>query len=185
VAVGDVTQLLYRVRGGDHGAHTELMGLVYQELRALAGRYMRREDVGHTLQPTALVHEAFIRLIEIKEVEWQDRAHFFAMAAQLMRRVLVDHAREQKAAKRGGGQQVYQLEEAFVLAEGRSDQLLELDELLDRLKILDLRKAKIVEMRFFGGLTEDEIAEVLGVSARTIKREWAFSRAWLLAEMSK
>lgn len=185
LAAGEVTEVLLRVRDGENGARAELMTLVYHELKALASRYMRREDVGHTLQPTALVHEAFLRLVDIREVQWRDRTHFFALAAQLMRRVLVDHAREQKAQKRGGGAVALQLEEGLVLGEGRSDQLLDLDAALERLTAMDPRKAKIVELRFFAGLTEEEIGLALELSTRTVKREWAFARAWLLEEMQR
>ena len=180
---GEVTLLLGRLKAGDEAAHSQLMTVVYDELRRLAGKLMRDESPGHSLQATALVNEAYMRLVNVNEVDWQGRAHFFAIAAQIMRRVLVDHARHKKAQKRGGGHGTLNLDEAIIFATQHSPQLLALDEALARLEQIDPRKSRIVEMRFFGGLTEDEVAGVLGIAPRTVKREWSFARAWLHAEM--
>lgn len=180
---GEVTVLLGRLKAGDAAAHAQLMNVVYDELRRLAAKLMRDESPGHSLQATALVNEAYMRLVNVNEVDWQGRAHFFAIAAQIMRRVLVDHARHKKAQKRGGGQSALNLDEAIVFATQHSPQLLALDEALGRLEQIDPRKSRIVEMRFFGGLTEEEVAGVLGIAPRTVKREWSFARAWLHAEM--
>ncbi|MCC7154214.1 MAG: sigma-70 family RNA polymerase sigma factor [Bryobacterales bacterium] len=180
---GEVTLLLGRLKAGDPAAQSQLMNVVYDELRRLAAKLMRDESPGHSLQATALVNEAYMRLVNVNEVDWQGRAHFFAIAAQIMRRVLVDHARHKKAQKRGGGQGTLNLDDAVVFASQHSPQLLALDEALSRLEQIDPRKSRIVEMRFFAGLTEDEVAGVLGIAPRTVKREWSFARAWLHAEM--
>jgi len=181
----EVTQLLVDWRNGNQAALDQLMPLVYDELRRLAKRYMNRENPGHTLQTTALVNEAYLRLIDQGNVEWQNRAHFFAIAAQIMRHLLVDHARSQHFAKRGGGAHQVSLDEALVVTEGREADLLALDEALDRLAAFDRRKSQIVELRYFGGLSTEETAEVLGVSEITIKREWLKAKAWLYRELSQ
>lgn len=180
---GEVTMLLSRVRGGDTIARDELMSLVYNELRRIAARQMSREHRQVTLQPTALVHEAWMRIAQARDIEWQSRAHFFAVAAQIMRRILVDAARERHALKRGAGTITVPLDDALLYAQDNADSFLALDDALRRLETFDGRKSKVVEMRFFGGLTEEEIGEVLGISVRTVKREWNFARAWLLETM--
>jgi RNA polymerase sigma-70 factor (ECF subfamily) len=182
---GEVTQLLAQLRAGDRDAESKLMPLVYVELRRLAAYYMRGERADHTLQPTALVHEAYIRLIKLKKVDWQSRSHFFATAATAMRRILVDYARAHGAHKREGLRDAISLDEALVVSPARSSQLLALDDALDRLAKLDARKGKIVELRFFGGLSEEETGTVLGISARTVKRDWQFARAWLYNEVNR
>jgi RNA polymerase sigma factor (TIGR02999 family) len=182
---GDITLLLTELQAGNRAAESKLVPLVYDELRRLARRYMRGERAEHTLQPTALVHEAYLRLIGQRDVEWQNRAHFFGVAAQLMRRILVDHARARKAEKRGGSAPKVSLDETLVFTEAKGADLLALDEALTRLTERDPRQGRIVELRFFGGLTEDEAAEVLGVSTRTVKRDWNVARAWLYKELSK
>ena len=168
----DVTGLLRRWSDGDPDALESLMPLVYGELRALAGKYFRSERPGHTLQPTALVHEAFLRLIGQNRLEWQNRAHFFGIAAQLMRRILVDHARRRAAAKRNGGTVRVDLGEPASTGTDRDPEILSLDQALTSLEALDPRQAKIVELRFFGGLTVEETAHVAGTSTATVKREW-------------
>ena len=175
----EITGLLEQLRSGDGKAATRLMDLVYPELRRLAQRYMRRERPNHTLQATALVHEAYLRLFGSGPMEWQNRAHFFAVAAQQMRRILVDHARTLDARKRGGGDIKVSLEDAKELSVKPDQDLVALDETLKRLEALDSRAARVVELRFFGGLTEKEAAEVMGVSVATLKRDWEFARAWL------
>ena len=179
-----VTQLLHEWRGGDGAARDELLGVVYQELRRLARRHMRRERAGHTLQTTALVHEAFLRLAD-SDVPWQDRAHFFAVAAGQMRRVLVDHARARASSKRGGGLRRLPLDEALAAPARHSDELLEIDQALSRLAERDPRKGRVVELHFFGGLTYDEIAEVVGVSASTVRVDMRFAKAWLRSELTR
>lgn len=161
------------------------MPLVYNELRRLAGRYMRGERADHTLQPTALVHEAYPRLIGQHEVAWQNRSHFYGVAARLMRNILVDHARARQAHKRGGQEQKVTFDEALEFAGGERTDVLALDEALSRLAQRDPRQARIVELRFFGGLSENEAAEVLGISVRTVKRDWAVARAWLYREIGE
>jgi RNA polymerase sigma factor (TIGR02999 family) len=161
------------------------MTQVYAELRRLARHYMRSERANHTLQPTALVNEAYLRLIAQPGVSWQSRAHFFAAAAQLMRRILVDHARAHRAGKRGGAQQQVTLDENLLSPESASVDVLAVHEALENLAKLDARQARIVELHFFGGLTFEEIAHVLGTSERTVKRDWAMARAWLKLELSK
>jgi RNA polymerase sigma factor (TIGR02999 family) len=175
----DVTGLLRRWSEGDAAALESLMPVVYAELRALAGSYLQSERPGHTLQPTALVHEAFLRLVGQNRVEWQNRAHFFGIAAQLMRRVLVDHARRRAAAKRDAGPVRIEFTEPSSEGSDRDPEILALDEALQGLESLDARQAKIVELRFFGGLTVEETALVTGVSTATVKREWRTARAWL------
>lgn len=180
----DITTLLRRFRAGDRAAEEQLVPRVYHELRRLAAAYMRREKPGASLQPTALVHEAYLRMVDYKQVEFKDRHHFFALAAQVMRRILVDRARARKAAKRGGAAGALPLDEAIELGTPKEDLLISLDEALDRLSGLNPRMGQIVEMRFFGGMTEEEIGEYLGVSARTIKRQWATARLWLQKELA-
>jgi RNA polymerase sigma factor (TIGR02999 family) len=175
---GDVTRLLQSWSGGDKEALGKLVPLVYRELHGLAAAYIRRERRDHTLQPTALVNEAYLRLVDQKKVASSSRAQFFAIAANLMRQVLVNHARAHRAAKRGGGNKVALAPDAAVVEEREVD-LVALDEALDKLALLDPRQSRIVELRFFGGLTEGEIAEVLGVAAITVKREWKTARALL------
>lgn len=178
----EITRLLTQINKGDHEAEARLMALVYDELRRLAGRYMRREKPGHSMQATALVHEAYLRLVEQRN-DWQNRAHFFGVAAQMMRRILVDHARARIAAKRGGLGQKISLDEALVFSEKPSAEILALDEALDRLAKWDPRQCRIVELMFFGGLTEEETAETVGVSSRTVKRDWSVAKAWLYKEL--
>ncbi len=178
----DVTVLLAAVTKGDREALAALIPLVYSELRLLAGRYMRRERTDHTLQATGLVHEAYLKLVQ-HPVEWQNRAHFFGIAAQAMRQILVDHARGHGRDKRGAGQQVLSLEGALVLSPEKSPDILKLDESLNRLTKLDPRQARIVELRFFGGLTVDETAHVLNVSPKTVKRDWSMAKAWLHGDL--
>jgi RNA polymerase sigma factor (TIGR02999 family) len=181
---GDITQLLLQWRGGDESALDRLMPLVYEELRRLARQCMRRERVGHTLQTTALVNEAYLRMVNSSQVEWHDRAHFFAIAAQLMRRVLVDEARKRHYQKRGGDFTRIELDETVLAADQREFDLLALDEALDRLAEFAPRKCRVVEMRFFGGLSINETGTVLGVSTDIVKREWRTAKLWLLRELS-
>lgn len=175
----EVTQLLANLRGGQNGAHDQLFPIVYNELRKIAANYMRRERSDHTLQATALVHEAYMQLVDQTRVTWQSRAHFFGVAAQLMRRILVDHARTQNALKRGGDAQKISLDDSLGLASGPPVAFDELDEALNKLQALDPDQAKIVELRFFGGLTVEEVSEVIGSSTATIEREWRMAKAWL------
>lgn len=179
----EVTALLGELAKGNADAGPKLIPLVYEELRRMADRYMRRERSDHTLQTTALVHEAYLKLVDQHSVTWQSRAHFFGVAAQVMRRVLVDHARGHIREKRGGGVVPVSLDEAMVVSPERSEEFLELDRALDRLAALDSRQAKIVELRFFGGLTVEETAEILGISPKTVKRDWAVAKAWLHGEL--
>ncbi len=175
----DVTQLLVDWSNGDQAALERLLPLVNDELRRLARRYMRREGPGHTLQTSALVNEAYLRLIDQKNVQWQNRAHFFGIAAQLMRRILIDHARSHHYAKRGGGASKVSLDEAAAVKDARADELLAVDEALEKLTALDPRKGRVVELRFFGGLSLEETAEVMGISSPTVQREWRAAKAWL------
>ena len=184
-AGGDVTVLLAELTKGNGEASAKLIPMVYAELRRLAASYMRKERCDHTLQATALVHEAYLKLIEQRSVNWQSRAHFFGIAAQIMRRILVDHARGHLRDKRGGGQQEVPLDEAIIFAPEQSGELINLDEALNRLATLDPRQAKIVELRFFGGLNVDETAEVLGISPKTVKRDWSVAKAWLHGELKQ
>jgi RNA polymerase sigma factor (TIGR02999 family) len=181
----EVTRLLDDWSSGDREALNKLMPLVYDELRRLAHRHMGHERAGHMLQTTALVNEAYMRLVNERGMRWQSRAHFFAVAAQLMRFILVDYARGHARAKRGGGAQQVTLDEALVVAEDRAEDLLALDEALSRLAAFDQRKSRIAEMRFFAGLTVEETAEVLSVSVETVMREWRLAKAWLQRELSK
>jgi RNA polymerase sigma factor (TIGR02999 family) len=181
----DVTMLLSRLTEGDKSVVSQLMPLVYDELRRLAASYMRQERPDHTLQPTALVHEAYLRLVKQRETSWKNRAHFFGVAAQLMRRILVDHARGHLRTKRGGEAQKVSLDEAFAFSPDQSAQLVGVDEALSRLEKLDPCQCRVVELRFFGGLTVDEAAEALHISPRTVEREWKFARAWLYMELKR
>ena len=181
----EITRLLVAWSGGDEAALERLMPLVYDELRRLARRHMYGERPGHTLQTTALVNEAYLRLVNWKDVQWQNRAHFFAVSAQIMRRILVDFAREKLYLKRGGGALRVSLSEASYLPQGRGDDLVELDEALTALTNVDSRKGQVVEMRFFGGLTNREVAEVLNVSEETVMRDWRLAKVWLLRELGK
>ena len=180
----DVTQLLLAWSEGDHGALEQLMPLVYAELRRLAKRYMRNERAGHTLQTTALIHEAYLRLIDARHVRWQNRAHFFAIAARLMRQILVDFARERGYQKRGGGARKVSLEEAPAIGQGRDEALVAVDEALSALAGIDIRKSHVVELRYFGGLSVEETAEALKVSPETVRRDWRLARSWLLRKLS-
>lgn len=180
----EVTRLLEAWRGGDEQAGEALMPLVYQELRKIAGGYLSIERQDHTLQPTALVHEAYLRLVDQKNVRWQSRSHFFAVAAKIIRRILVDHARRHRSAKRGGSRERVPLSEVADLAVERPDQLLALDHALDQLELIDPQRAAIVECRFFGGLTGRETAEAIGCSRATVNRQWRLAKAWLYREMS-
>jgi RNA polymerase sigma-70 factor, ECF subfamily len=181
----DITTLLAQVKQGDADAESNLVPLIYNELRAIARNYMRRERPDHTLQATVLVHEAFLQLVGDSKIEWQNRAHFFALASRVMRRILVDHARAAHAQKRPGARQKVELESALAFVEAQSADLLALDEALKRLAGWDPRQSRIVEMRFFAGLSFDEIAEVLGISDRTAKRDWMMARTWLYRELRK
>jgi RNA polymerase sigma factor (TIGR02999 family) len=178
-----ITNLILRIRSQDADAESELMRRVYPDLRKLAGHCLRGERPGHTLQPTALVNEVYLRILGKQAVAWQDRSHFLAVAGRVMRRILVDHARGRNAAKRGGGIAPGNLDEPLAITDDRTELVLAVHECLERLSQLDKRQAQVVEMRFFGGLTEDEIAAVLGISSRTVKREWIMARAWLYAEL--
>jgi RNA polymerase sigma factor (TIGR02999 family) len=180
-----VTQLLIAWSNGDQSAFDQLMPLIDDELRRLAHRYMSRERAGHTLQTTALVNEAFLRLVNRKNLRWQNRAHFFGLAAQVMRTILVDHARSHASAKRGGGARNLELDEALVVSQQKASEVIALDEALKQLALIDPRQGRIVELRFFGGLTVEEAAEVLHVSPVTIKREWSTAKAWLYHELAK
>lgn len=175
----DITGQLLAWRAGDTGALDRLVPLVYNELRRIAHRELRRENPGHTLDTTALVHEAYLKLVDQSRVEWADRSHFFAVAAQAMRRVLVDYARRYRAEKRGGALRRVSLTDVALAAEQRADTLLALDEALNNLAALDQRLARAVECRFFGGMTEEETAEALGITARTLRRDWTKAKGWL------
>ena len=174
-----VTGLLVEWSNGDREAYDKLVPLVYKELHRLAHHYMSRESAGRTMQTTELVNEAYLRLVDQKSVRWQNRAHFFAISAEMMRRILVDHARRRRYRKRGGGARKITLDETAVVAGGRSADLVALDEALKKLSAFDPRKARVVELRFFGGLSVEETAEVLGVSPNTVIRDWSTARAWL------
>jgi len=179
-----VTRLLLQWTDGDANALDQLLPLVYDELRRLAQSYLRKENVGHTLQSTALVHEAYLRLIDQRNVSWQNRSHFFGIAAQMMRRVLVDHARAHNAAKRGSGGIKVTLEEGLVAAEQRDVNVIALDGALNKLAEIDPQQSRIVELRFFAGLSIEDTAELLKISPATVKRDWAMAKAWLYGEMS-
>ncbi len=179
-----ITHLLLAWGQGDQAALDALMPLVYGELRKVAARHLRGQRAGHTLQTTALVNEAYLRLIDASQVKWQDRAHFFAVAAHFMRRILVDFARSRNYQKRGGGAQQVSLAEALAIEPERGADLLALDEALTRLQALNERQAQVVELRYFGGLSEEESAEALKVSVRTVRRDWNFARVWLHRELT-
>jgi len=181
----EITQLLLAWGSGDESALERLVPLVEAELHRLAQQYLDRERACHTLQATELVNEAFLRLIDWKNARWQNRAHFFGMAATLMRRVLVDHARRRRYLKRGGEAIRVSLAEAEGLAQEPDTDVLALDEALDRLAVMDTRKSRIVELRYFGGLTVEQTADALGISEATVKREWTLARAWLRRELGK
>jgi RNA polymerase sigma factor (TIGR02999 family) len=180
----DITRLLIAAQAGNRDAQSSLASLVYDELHRLAARCMRNERPDHTLQPTVLVHEAFIRLVDEGGRSWQNRSHFFAVSAQVMRRLLIDHARSRRAYKRGGAGVRVEWDETAVVSEQRCEEWLAVDEALTRLSDRDSRLSQIVELRFFAGLTEEEIGEVLGISARTVKRDWRVAKAWLRGEFS-
>jgi RNA polymerase sigma-70 factor (ECF subfamily) len=182
---GDVTHLLNDLQDGRPDAASKLLPLVYEELRRLARQQMRQERADHTLQATALVHEAYLRLVNQSDRSWQSRAHFIAVAAQVMRRLLIDYARSRRMAKRGCGLHKVSLEEPLLFSEEQSEELVALDEALERLAQFDERLSRIVELRFFGGLTVDEAAAVLGISPKTVKRDWSVARAWLHRELSE
>lgn len=181
----EVTQILHDWSGGDQKAPERLMPFVYDELRRLARTYLSRERGSHTLQPTALVHEAYVRLVDQTRVNWQNRAHFYGIASSMMRRVLIDHARANATEKRGGATIHLSLDDVQVPLEQRASDFVALDEALEKLAGFDERKCKIVEMRFFGGLQDQEIAEVLGVTTRTILRDWKKARLWLYRELNQ
>ncbi len=180
----EITQLLEDWSNGNQAALDQLYPLVYDELRRMARRYMSRERKDHTLQTTALINEAYLRLVEQRHVHWQNRAHFFAISAQIMRRILIDHARRYAYTKRGAGAQKISLDEAAVVARDRATELLSLDEALHSLAEIDPRRSQVVELRFFGGLDNDEIAAVLKISPNTVTRDWNMARAWLYQELS-
>ena len=180
-----VTKFLGELAAGDRSAADRLLPLVYTELRRIAGSRFNRERAGHTLQATALVHEAYLRLVDQRATDWRNRAHFFGVAAQLMRHILLDYAKAHHAAKRGGGVRLVTLDDALVVTGDHTEELLTLEEALSRLEKLDSQQAKIVELRFFAGLNVEETAEALGISPATVKREWAMARAWLHSELTK
>ena len=178
-----ITERLIAWNNGDATARDDVIRFVYQELRRIADRYLRQERADHTLQPTALVHEAYLRLIDQTQVSWQNRAHFFGVAARMMRRILVDHARTKHRDKRGGIARTLTLDEAIDLSKGRPADIVALDEALEGLTAIDARKGRVVEMRFFGGLSVEESAEVLGVSPQTVMRDWKLAKAWLYQQL--
>lgn len=180
----EITRLLIAWSEGDESALADLTPLIYEELHRLARHYMRNERAGHTLQTSALVNEAYVRLIDWKNVRWQNRAHFFGVSAQLMRRILVDFARSRRYQKRGGREPVLALEDVPEIPSGKTTDLVALDEALNTLSQLDSRQSKVVELRFFGGLSIEEAAEVLKVSPATVRRDWSLARAWLHRELS-
>lgn len=181
----DVSRLLARWKDGDEAALQELVPIVHEELRSLARRQMAGERPGHTLQPTALVNEAYLRLVNLKQMQWQDRAHFFAMGARLMRRILVDFARSRAYQKRGGGAKQVTFTLALEVAEDQATDVVALNDALEALADVDERKSRVVELRFFGGLSVEETAEVLNVSRETVKRDWTFAKMWLLRQLHK
>ena len=185
MSTSDVTQILLAVQDGDRDAPARLMPIVYDELRRLADHYLRQERTDHTLQGTALVHEAYLKLIDQTQVDWQNRAHFFGVAAQLMRQILVDHARRHRSSKRGGAQQKLTLDEAVDYSQSRDVDLVALDDALTALAQRDERQSRIVELRFFGGLTIEETAVALDISPATVKVDWSMAKAWLRREISR
>lgn len=182
---GEATRLLVDLRSGNKDAESKLLALLYKELRRLAASYLRWERPDHTLQPTALINEAYLRIIDLAEQNWENRAHFLGVCARIMRRILVDHARQRNAAKRGGKEKPLRLDDAALSAAHRPVEFVALDEALSRLEEFDPRQSRVVELRFFAGMSEEEISHVLGVSVRTIKRDWNVARAWLYSEMTK
>jgi len=180
----NITALLVGYGRGDKEALDKLMPIVYDELRRQAARYLRREQAGHTLQTTALIHEAYVRLVDQRNVQWQNRAHFFGIAAQMMRRILVDHARTKKRAKRGGSVIKVSLADATLPVNERDLDVVALDEALNRLAEIDEQQSRVVELRFFSGLTVEETAEVMHISPATVKRDWSMAKAWLHRELS-
>jgi RNA polymerase sigma factor (TIGR02999 family) len=180
----NITELLVGYGRGDKEALDQLMPIVYEELRRQAARYLRREQAGHTLQTTALIHEAYVRLVDQHAVQWQNRAHFFGVAAQMMRRILVDHARTKKRVKRGGSDIRVSLAGANVAVKGQDLDVVALDEALNRLAEIDEQQSRVVELRYFSGLTVEETAEVMGISKATVKRDWSVAKAWLYRELS-
>jgi len=179
----DVTSLLKELAAGRRDAADELVPLIFEQLHRLAARHLRHERPNHTLQPTALVHEAYIKLVAQRSADWQSRAHFFAVASNLMRRIFVDYARRQLRSKRGGRQARYSLDQVLLVTPERPDNMLALDESLGRLERLDARQARIVELRYFGGLKIDEVAQILVISPTTVRREWTSAKAWLYGEL--
>ena len=184
-SAGEVTRLLAELRSGNPEARDKLIPLVYTQLHRLAARYMRRERPDHTLQPTALVNEAYVRLVSQKVASWKDRAQFFGIAARLMRQILVEHARAHQAEKRGGKVEKLPLDQVIEFSTARSRELIELDDALKSLERIDPQQARVVELRFFGGMTVEETAEEIGISPRTVKRDWGVARAWLYGEISR
>jgi RNA polymerase sigma factor (TIGR02999 family) len=182
---GDITQLLVELGRGDDAVVDALMPRVYDEMRVLARRQLRGERPDHTLNATALVHECYLKLVRQEEVDWKNRAHFFGIASLAMRRILINYANKRLAEKRGGGAAVVTFEEGFMGGEAQAEELLALDEALTRLEAMNERQSKVVTMRFFGGLTQKEIAEVLGVSVPTVRRDWRIARAWLGRELAR
>ena len=180
----NITRMLDELRAGRRDVEPRLIEAVYPELRRIAAHYMEGERAGHTLQPTALVNEAYLELVGKVDIDWRNRSHFFGVAAQLMRRILVNYARQKKAQKRDGKRQRVELTDALAVAEDRLDEIIAIDTALDRLGEWDPRQAKIVELRFFAGLTEDETAQALSISPRTVKREWTVAKAWLYTELN-
>jgi RNA polymerase sigma-70 factor (ECF subfamily) len=181
----DVTSLLKKLSEGNQDAAQQLIPVIYQELHRLAAGHLRYERPDHTLQPTALVHEAYIKLVAQRNTDWQSRAHFFAVASKLMRRILVDYARRHLRAKRGGGQAKLSLDDVLLVSTDRPDNMLGLDESLTRLEKLDARQGRIVELRYFGGLKIEEVAEILSISPTTVRREWTSAKAWLYGELKE
>jgi len=180
----EITQLLVDWSNGNQAALDQLMPLVYTELRQLAHRYMRRERLGHTMQTTALIHEAYLRLVDQTKVRWENQAHFFGIAARLMRQILIEHARSHTRAKRGGGAVTLSLDEAALVSQARAAELLALNDALERLAVVDPRKSRVVELRFFGGLSVEETARVLNIAPNTVLRDWRLAKAWLHREIS-
>jgi RNA polymerase sigma-70 factor, ECF subfamily len=184
-ATHDITQLLVRASSGEQRAVDVLLPVVYEELRLIAERCLRRERPDHTLQTTALVHEAYMKLVDQRQVQWQNRAHFFAIAAQAMRRILVNHAKSVNRVKRGGKRGRVPLDESLAVTPDQDINLVALDEAMERLAQIDPRKSKLVELRFFGGMSIEETAEVLGIAPATVKRDWNFAKAWLYRELTR
>ena len=180
----EITQLLFEWSSGNQAALDKLYPLVYDELHRIARRYMKRERKGHTLQTTALINEAYVRLVDQKHVRWENRAHFFAISARIMRRILIDHARHYARAKRGGGANRVSLDETAIVANDRAAELVQLDEALKNLADIDFRRAEVVELRYFGGLSNEEIGMVLRISANTVTRDWNMARAWLYQQLT-